>query len=340
MKKTLIALAALFMCLSCEQGTDKYEKLNEQAIAEYNIPIRPGYEGRNPYWNKFAKKFMYAPAFDFKEVEGATAYRYIIKEDKKKDAAEWSFTAEAPHLSLAPVWQQITPGNVTLTVEALGKENDSIGIAGERKFYRDIPFNGPYHDAVRDYKESALFALLYIHNMKAIQHWKNDTLPDMTYELNTYPCKIIGSTISAEVMLSQLCPQLKEDAIKIAENAAQFLINQSRPEGDALAYFPPTYYGNYVTSGAARNKGKTMAMEALTAANAFLDLYDATGKQEYYDRAMNITDTYARLQAEDGSFLTNGHSPAQPASPSQPGYSEKFLRAIAADHGEVLKVVK
>ena len=302
MKKTIIALAALFMCLSCEQGTDKYEKLNEQAIAEYNIPIRPGYEGRNPYWNKFAKKFMYAPAFDFKEVEGATAYRYIIKEDKKKDAAEWSFTAEAPNLSLAPVWQQIPPGNVTLTVEALGKENDSIGIAGERKFYRDIPFNGPYHDAVRDYKESALFALLYIHNMKAIQHWKNDTLPDMTYELNTYPCKIIGSTISAEVMLSQLCPQLKEDAIKIAENAAQFLINQSRPEGDALAYFPPTYYGNYVTSGAARNKGKTMAMEALTAANAFLDLYDATGKQEYYDRAMNITDTYARLQAEDGSF--------------------------------------
>ena len=79
MKKTLIALAALFMCLSCEQGTDKYEKLNKQAIAEYNIPIRPGYEGRNPYWNKFSNKFMYAPAFDFKEVEGAVAYKYIVK---------------------------------------------------------------------------------------------------------------------------------------------------------------------------------------------------------------------------------------------------------------------
>ena len=109
MKKTLIALAALFMCLSCEQGTDKYEKLNEQAIAEYNIPIRPGYEGRNPYWNKFSNKFMYAPAFDFKEVEGAVAYKYIVKENKKGDAAEWSFTAKAPNLSLAPIWQQITP---------------------------------------------------------------------------------------------------------------------------------------------------------------------------------------------------------------------------------------
>ena len=45
-----------------------------------------------------------------------------------------------------------------------------------------------------------------------------------------------------------------------------------------------------------------------------------------------------KKQAEDGSFLNNGHSPAQPASPSQPGYSEKFLRAIAADNGEVLMV--
>ena len=45
-----------------------------------------------------------------------------------------------------------------------------------------------------------------------------------------------------------------------------------------------------------------MTMEALTAATAFLDLYDATGKQEYFDRAMHITDTYSRIQAEDGSF--------------------------------------
>ena len=302
MKQTLTALAILILCISCNQEKSKIEKLNKQAIIEYNTPIRPGYEGRNPYWNKFATKFMYAPAFDFKAIEGATTYRYTVKENNKENAQEWSFTTDAPNKSLAPIWQQVAPGYVTLTVEALDKDNNIIGEAGKRIFYRDLPFKGPYHEAVRDYKESALFALLYIHNIPAIQHWKNDTTPDMSYELNTYPCKIIGSTISAEVKLAQLCPELKEEALKIAQNAAQFLINQSRPQSAPLAYFPPTYYGNYVTSGASRNKGKTMAMEALTVANAFLDLYDATGKQEYYDRAINITDTYARLQAEDGSF--------------------------------------
>ena len=45
-----------------------------------------------------------------------------------------------------------------------------------------------------------------------------------------------------------------------------------------------------------------------------------------------------KKQGENGEFLNNGHSPAQPAFPDQPGYSEKFLRAIAEDNGEVLKV--
>lgn len=302
MKNIILTIAALLAIASCQQPADKSAALNEQARSEYNIPIRPGYEGKNPYWNRFSNKFMYAPAFDFEATEGAASYRYTIAQNVKENARSWSFTDKAPNRSLAPVWQQIEVGNVILTIEALDKEGNTIATVGERKFYRDSPFTGPYHDAVRGYKESALLALLYIHNMPAIQNWKNGPTPDMSYELNTYPCKIIGSTISVEVLLARLCPELKEDALKIAENAAQFLINESRPEGDPLAFFPPTYYGNYVTSGAKRNKGKTMAMEALTAANAFLDLFDATGKQEYFDRAMNITETYSRIQAEDGSF--------------------------------------
>lgn len=47
-----------------------------------------------------------------------------------------------------------------------------------------------------------------------------------------------------------------------------------------------------------------------------------------------------KKQGADGAFLNNGHHSSQPAFPDQPGYSEKFLRAIAEDNGEVLKVVK
>ena len=303
MKRLFLAISlCMVVCSACDSSSRKIERLNRQALKEYNTPIRPGYEGRNPYWNKFAQKFIYAPAFDFNAVEGAAAYLYTITPKTGGEGKSWSFVADAPNLSLSEVWGEIEVGNVVLKVEALDENQQVIGLAGEREFYRDFPFCGPYNDAVRDYKESALLALLHIHSMPAIQHWKSSTEPDMSYELNTYPCKIISATISLEVLLAKHCPELKDDALKIAENAAQFLIAESRLDGEPLAYFPPTYYGNYVTSGASRNRGKTMAMEALSAAAAFLDLYDLTGKQEYFDRAIAITETYKRMQAKDGSF--------------------------------------
>ena len=48
MKKIILTVAALLAILSCKQPTDKITELNEKAKAEYNIPIRPGYEGKNP----------------------------------------------------------------------------------------------------------------------------------------------------------------------------------------------------------------------------------------------------------------------------------------------------
>jgi dipeptidase len=50
-------------------------------------------------------------------------------------------------------------------------------------------------------------------------------------------------------------------------------------------------------------------------------------------------DGNVKLQNEDGSFMNNGHHPSQPEFPEQSGYSEKFLRAIAADN-PLLRVVK
>ena len=303
MKKLFPAILFARILCSCTQGESNQIKIQEKILESYNTPIRPGYEGKNPYWNKFAKKFMYAPAFDFKAIDGAEVYRYTVKEAiQDSTARSWTFTAEAPNLALSPIWQDIAVGDVQLKVEAIDKEGHVLGLAGEREFYRDAPFSPPYHDAVRDYKESAILAMICIHNMEPIQNWKKGPHPDMSYNLNTYPAKIVSSTISMEVLLSKFCPELKEDALKIAQNAAQFLIDQSLPDDAPLAFFPPTYYGDLITSAIARNKGKTMAMEALTAATAFLDLYDVTGNTEYFDRAMNITDTYTRIQAEDGSF--------------------------------------
>lgn len=47
-----------------------------------------------------------------------------------------------------------------------------------------------------------------------------------------------------------------------------------------------------------------------------------------------------KKQNADGGFVDNGNDPNIPASPMQPGYSEKWKRAVAEDNGAILKVVK
>ena len=295
MKKiALLSSLSLLFLAGCHAPV--YERLNEQARSEYLLPVRPASEGRNPCWNKFAKKFMYAPAFDVPQVPGAERYRFTVSGTE----GSWSFLANRPDADLSPIWNLIPPSNVVLTVEALsGETADTVYT---RSFLRDFPFEGPYKDAVRDYREAAVRAALYNHLMPQIQNWKDNTVPDMSLWTNTYPCKIIGATIRNECLVARMLPERRENALQIARSAAAFLIAESRPEGDPLAFFPPTYYLDTYASGEEQNKGKTMTLEAAQAGHAFLDLYDLTGEKEWLDRAVEIGRTYVRLQREDGSL--------------------------------------
>ena len=94
MKRTenflVIALAASLLFQACaNQESGNFEAVNRQAAQEYLEPIRPAYEGRNPAWNGFARKFLYAPSFDFPKMDGAVSYKFTIKDTRSE--ATWSF---------------------------------------------------------------------------------------------------------------------------------------------------------------------------------------------------------------------------------------------------------
>lgn len=298
MKKSIIILLAGLVLAAC--SSDQYASLNKQAAKEYLKPIRPASEGRNPCWNAYCKKFIYAPAFDVAAVEGASKYLFTLTQ--KEGEGQWSFTSSDPCADLSPIWAQVTPSKVDLVVMALNEKGEAIDTAYKRSFLRDFPFEGPYNSNVRPYREAAILGALYIHNRKETKSWLTDTLPDMNYDHYTYPNKIIGGLISVETKLAALVPSKRDEALTIAKNAASFLIAQSRPEGDPLEFFPPTYYLDLVASKKPWNVGKTMTMDACYAGNAFLDLFDATGDSLYFDRAVKIADTFAKIQREDGSF--------------------------------------
>ena len=297
--RTIFLFVALVGAMVSCAPKDSNVLLTEQAAAEYLEPVHPG-SAERPFWNGFAKKFIYAPSFDFKTVDGAVEYLYTATTE---NGASWNFTAKCPQQPLSPIWGSIPEGtNITLTVDGVDASGAVVGRAGERTFWRDYGFNPPYTGAVRSYREAAILGLLYVHKMPQVQNFATSAEPDMSYKHFTYPCKIIGAVIKTEVLLAELLPHYRENAIAIARGAAQFLIDQSRKADEPLAYFPPTYYKNLIHSKEVWNQGKTMALEAASAGEAFLDLYNATGEEKYLNHALGIADTYLRLQCEDGSW--------------------------------------
>ena len=196
-----------------------YKKVNAQAKKEYQQPLRPGTNGINPFWNGYAKKFMYAPAFDFPEQAGVKEYVFKINDEA---GHEWQMKAHSPKADLSPVWARI-PGGTDVTLRVFATNQDGqVGVTpiGERKFLRDFPFNGPYNQPVRPYKEAALKAMLFVHRLKNIQHWKDNKEPNMNYKHNTYACKIMGATIRNECLVAKYFPEERETALQMAKNVA------------------------------------------------------------------------------------------------------------------------
>lgn len=331
--KILILLPVLPLLVNCGKQ-DRFQELNALAGQEYLVPVRPFTNGRNQCWNKFATKFIYAPVFDVQSVEGAREYKFTVTAD---DGKTHYFVADAPTKDLSPIWDSIEPGHVRLEIEAFSDSGESLGVIHSREFLRDFPFKGPYNANVRPYGEAALMGALYVHHMKGVQDLKTSAVPDdEKYAHFAYPNKIIGSLVEIECIIAYQVPSLKDEALTIARNAAKFLIDASRPEGSPLEYFSPTYYGDKLAAGYETNIGKTMTLDALFTANAFLSLYDATGEGLYMDRALKIADTYAKIQNPDGSFpIKVDFHTGEPenASCAMLGPVLLFVRRLQKDYG-------
>ena len=218
----------------CRQEVSQLGALNKQATSEYEQPIRPGGVDGQPFWNINAKKFIYAPVLGFGSVEGAEAYRCEVLVG---DSVVYKWESADTCVSLAGKWASLPVGKVDVAFTALDGTGEAIGEPQRRTMWRDYPFSAPYPDAARPYREAAIKGALFVHNIGAIRHWLTHTEPDMSFENNTYACKIIGATVRLECLLAQLMPAVADDALAIARNAADCLMRISQP-ADAACCTP------------------------------------------------------------------------------------------------------
>lgn len=341
MKQCLFHLLMLSILLvSCDSNiTSENDRLTSIAAEEYLTPLRPGGVNGSPFWNIHAHRFTYAPAFGFQETEGAETYRFTVSHE---NGDVFSFIAASPMTSLSEIWNSILPGKVALIVEGLDNEGNVLGTAGKREFTRAYPFVAKDDKPARGYREAAMKACLYVHNMPAVQHWKDSVEPDMSYPYNAYVCKIIGATIRTECLLAREMPQLRQEALAIALNAAHYLVSMSQKDDESLPGWPPTYgvspsdKTSHPAKVARLNAGKVMVLEASVPGEAYLDLYDATGDETWKERARKVAATFGCIQGADGSWPTrlNAFTGEQIGrTKAYPGHILRFLRRCVNDYG-------
>jgi hypothetical protein len=300
----LIAVAGFqISCQSTAQNEDAGTFENNEWQG-YLRPVRAGVPDKRPFWNINAQRFIYAPAFDFMEVQGAVKYKFDIT---GSDDKSYSFAAEKPWAPLSPIWADVPEGYTTLTVLGLNASGEVMDTSAVRTFYRSPGFTAKLEKPALSYEEASRSGLKAIYEVPEVQYWLENGKPHPGYKFYSYPNKLIGALVRAMTTYSQVALEQedREAALKIARKMADYLLSVPLSEGP-YAGIPPAYLNNVdkPTGAALRNLEQNwfMVMSATDAGFGFLDIYDATKDERYFDMAIKIADKFVENQQEDGTW--------------------------------------
>ena len=222
---------------------------------------------------------------------GAERYRFSAADETGKTHV---FDAPTPRADLSPIWCDIPAGVVTLTVYALDGDGVPTCPVGCRTFFRLSPFPADLPPAARGYREASAAALDFAMTQDFLLHWLQTGTPDPDYDLNVYPSKMISAIIRAMISYAGIRPEKAEDAMKIARNAADYLIGITADSGP-MAGIPPTYQLDFRPEPEKRHNAIAgeridwcMMIYPPTVGLAYLELEEKTGDRRYLDAALGI----------------------------------------------------
>ena len=284
----------------------------QMALDEYNSAVcttrRAGGNGK-AFWNCNSSQFIFVPQFMFPSIPGVDKYIYTATDSTGEVCR---FEDETPIAPLTPIWPKLAVGFVTLTVEAYHARMDRHFLAGARTFYKAAPFPGREALPPRacSYSECARRAFRYVFEAPEFRHWLEKGLPDPEYHFNAYPSKMISAIVLAMIAYAELDCDRAADALKLAKNAADYLISITYDEAYALNGVPPTYSFkglnadkiHQFAAAAGHRQNSVMNIYPADVGTAYLALEAATGERKYFAAAQRIADYYKNTMLPEGSW--------------------------------------
>ena len=254
-----------------------------------------------PCWNRRSVMFLDAPTFAFETVSNGT---YVIDYRSDVLAADgklYRLKTPSSRVSLTNLWEKLPTGFVSVTCRAQRPGRpDTERIVGARVFWKSAPFRGDSRPRPRSFAEGARQALEYVLDAPSSRYLLEHGELDPNFSHNVYPSKMLESVIQACCALVKTVPARKDEALRLARVAADWLIAHSEKADAPLAHFPPTYRGELYA--AKKNAGLVMTVYPARVALAYLALAETSGELKYRDAAFAIANTYRRLQGADGTW--------------------------------------
>ena len=326
-----LVACALVPALLLASGGPSGEELSAAVAADIQTPVRPGGDGR-PFWNCRSVQFILPPAFGFAAVKGAVKYRFTVTDDVLRDHV---FEAEKPTSDLAPVWRNVPVGFVRVSVEGVDAAGRDCGHSGTRRFWKAAAFEpGLAPEAPWSYAEGARRHLENLFAQPNTVSFREKGRPDgVTPLMNVYPSKMNSALIRCMLMYAKLRPDRRDEAIRTAQNVADYMLSVSEPADAPLAFFPPTYKRcpeiKDFASAADKYEGQVMLIYPAWMAGAYLELYQVLRDRKYLDAALGIAATYERLQLPEGTWFVKMHM--KDGTPVVEGNGSEPVRIIPTD---------
>ena len=254
-----------------------------------------------PCWNRRAVMFLDAPTFEFETMSNGTYVIEYRSDILASDGKLYRLKTPSSRVSLTDLWEKLPTGFVSVTCRAQRPGRpDTERVVGARVFWKSAPFKGDARPRPRSFAEGARQALEHVLDAPSSRYLVDHGELDPNFSHNVYPSKMLESVIQACCALAKAVPARKDEALRLARAAADWLIANSEKEGAPLAHFPPTYRGELYA--AKKNAGLVMTVYPARAALAYLALAEASGEAKYRAAAEAIAATYLRLQGEDGTW--------------------------------------
>ena len=276
--------------------------LAERARAESGVPVRPFVPGAQPAWNGRAVQFLHAPAFGLPSVKGAVRYRFSVKDSDGREASSF---ADEPWAALTPVWADLKPGPVTLTVEGLDAAGVPLPGPAVRSFHRAPTFS-PSASVPPDFGASAEKALVALADSPDLACWFKGSEPDPAFPMYRYPAKIVGAAAAALARRAAGLPDGagREACVGAARRAADHMLSLVPVGKAAWAHHPPTYHPTLYADKLKGHmaSGRYMTNCGAEAGRSLLEVHAVTREARYLEAAVRIAETYRRNQLHSGSW--------------------------------------